>query len=218
MPNLLSHDREKALAEAQARSRARAKRFAGFEEGEAIIRCLNLDFPQENRRQAIAARRRVLEILDGVKGAAQKVRENQLSGRAVAGAFASVNRLLERYPIHRCFVSDRGRPTGWKGEQVFNSAGSIRKKTFDALAVAKIEAIAIHGVVWMADAGLLDRFRICECSQWYFARFSHQNFCSSTCRVRFWENSEQRKEHKRQRARENYLYKKAHPTSAKKER
>ena len=163
-------------------------------------------------------------VLQRIKKAAQQVRERRLSGRDMVAEFAEVNRILKTYPLYHSFVPDETKVSGWKVDTGYRAAfrSAVRtahlsdKPTREEQLMSATEAIAVHGIVGLAHAGLLDRLRKCECGRWYFARFSHQNFCSSTCRVKFWEGSEERREQKRQRARENYLYKKAHSTSARK--
>lgn len=72
------------------------------------------------------------------------------------------------------------------------------------------EWLAVDGVLRLAKANRLDRLQTCACGKWYFAKFSHQRFCSTECRVKFWESSDERKEQKRKKAREYYEFHKVH--------
>jgi len=80
------------------------------------------------------------------------------------------------------------------------------------------EAFAVEALVSLAEHNILSRLQVCECGNWFYMKFAHQRFCTTECRKRFWEASEERKEQKRQKARENYLYKKAHPKRTRKEK
>jgi hypothetical protein len=205
--------------------RTEKRQFTGEREADAILACLNLEFSdQKYREYAPAVRRRVFLVLQRIKKAQQQIREKQLSGPELSAEFAAINRVLWSYPVYHSFVPDETRAIGWKVDTGYRAAYQSGltaarlsgKPTVEGRLMTAAESIAVHGIVGLAHAGLLDRLRTCKCGLWYFARFSHQNFCSTTCRVKFWEGSELRKEQKRQRARENYLYKKAHPPSARK--
>lgn len=63
---------------------------------------------------------------------------------------------------------------------------------------------AVFDLAQIADMGLLDRLKECTCGRWIWARFSHQQFCSSKCREKHFRSSESWKEHRRIKAREYY--------------
>ena len=51
------------------------------------------------------------------------------------------------------------------------------------------------------------RLRICkrlECGRWFHARFSHQNYCAETCRLRYYAKAAEWKEYRRRKALEYY--------------
>ena len=60
-------------------------------------------------------------------------------------------------------------------------------------------------VLGLVEHKLIANIRRCNCGRYFFARSSLTRFCSSACRIRFWENSEERKQRKREKAREYYL-------------
>jgi hypothetical protein len=53
-------------------------------------------------------------------------------------------------------------------------------------------------------AGYFPSIGECACGTYFYARSTSWRFCSTKCRERFWENSEERKERKRQNARRYY--------------
>ena len=61
----------------------------------------------------------------------------------------------------------------------------------------------------LADSKLLHRLRVCGCGRYFVARSSLTRFCSPNCRIKFWESSEERKQKKREKAREYYMLHKA---------
>lgn len=48
------------------------------------------------------------------------------------------------------------------------------------------------------------RIAQCACGTYYFRRFSHQRFCSETCRLKEFRSSAEWKAHRRRKAREYY--------------
>lgn len=66
------------------------------------------------------------------------------------------------------------------------------------------EVSAIADLAKLAEKDLLGHLRECPCGKWFWARFSHQRFCSSKCRESEFRSSDKWKEHRRQKAREYY--------------
>jgi hypothetical protein len=116
----------------------------------------------------------------------------------VLDALDTVNVQLYKYPFFSLIHPDPKSKRLWSVGEALAGGQVIR------------EATAVHAAVRLADAGLLDRLQTCACGKWYFARFSHQRFCSPECRVTFWESSEERKEQKRKLARQYYMHHKIH--------
>jgi hypothetical protein len=48
------------------------------------------------------------------------------------------------------------------------------------------------------------RIRECNCGKWFYAKFDHQNYCSSKCREKAFRSTPMWKEYRRQKAREYY--------------
>jgi hypothetical protein len=69
---------------------------------------------------------------------------------------------------------------------------------------AYTEGVVAMEIMNLFKNGDLARLRKCECGTYFFARSSITRFCSEECRVAYWENSENRKEQKRKRAKEYY--------------
>jgi hypothetical protein len=167
-------------------------------------------------RLALEIKKRVLSFRDALVEAKQQC-ENKES--TAMQSLEKVNALLSEYPMQMKISTLAKQPDDWDvswGLILPTRPRCISGNAVENLIVAmrrlmrSTEPIAVHGLVGLAEEGLLDRLQLCACGKWYFGRFSHQRFCSPACRVKFWEDSEERKEQKRQRARENYLYKKAH--------
>ena len=189
------------------------RQFSGQREAQILVDFLNGSIPD---RKALAprARRSVLNVLTQTRELLQTLkdttdiygqgfgklpRERELP-REIRDKFQALNRTLAKYTTSPIFYPDQS-PRQWSVTNVYNQRHS------------PVEGSAVGAMVRLADQNLLDRLLQCGCGKWMFARFSHQRFCSEACRVKFWETSEERKEKKRQAARENYLYKKAHPKS-----
>jgi len=63
---------------------------------------------------------------------------------------------------------------------------------------SRSETNALQFILHFATAGELDRFRKCsECSRWIYAKFSHQQFCSTKCQQKKYGKSEKWKLHRR---------------------
>src|SRR5215472_3551461 len=63
----------------------------------------------------------------------------------------------------------------------------------------------IQTVLAMAEQQPITDIRVCDCGKLFLARSSLTRFCSPDCRIAFWENSEERKQRKREKAREYYM-------------
>ncbi len=101
-----------------------------------------------------------------------------------------VNRLLERYVAVRWILCATGRQAiaPWVPRR------KHRDPEFDSV---------VH-LMDLFEWDALSRIRVCGCGTYFHARSVLARFCSKTCRERFWENSEERKEQKRRNAREYY--------------
>jgi len=156
--------------------------------------------------QTEESRKRVIEVISRVRDIQKRIKLSPVRFRApcselpnVPAEFKQLNRMLERYRSRPQFFVHPGRREGWDVDDapVLKSCPSG-------------EWLAVDGVLRLAKANRLDRLQTCACGKWYFAKFSHQRFCSTECRVKFWESSDERKEQKRKKAREYYEFHKVH--------
>ena len=67
----------------------------------------------------------------------------------------------------------------------------------------------IQTILEMAEQRPITDIRECNCGKLFLGRSSLTRFCSPDCRIAFWENSEERKRQKRDKAREYYMLHKA---------
>lgn len=63
---------------------------------------------------------------------------------------------------------------------------------------------AVYQLMGLAFGRGADRIRECDCGKWFFARFSHQRFCSTKCREKAFRSSPEWKDYRRRKAREYY--------------
>jgi hypothetical protein len=190
------HDREKR------------RTFSGEEDAELVLDWLNnvkRDTTFNTDGELVATRTQILEILDVMQDHVAWIKElpewpPTETDDVPFGSwepFADLNEMLVSYTFCPVFVPD-ARERRWRVEK----AASSRRNPD--------EVFAVHALVDLAKQGRIDRLKECACGRWYYARFSHQRFCSAECRVKFWEDSEERKEQKRDRARKYYEYHKVH--------
>ncbi len=197
------------------RDRHEPREFSGQRDAEIILECLNGSASPEHRRRAAKAKERVRAVIDAIRTLLRAMEQNPgwfknldsavdaegvtvKCALEIQDAFNAVNVQLYKYPVFSLIHPDPRSKRLW-------SVG-------EALAGGQIipEATAVHAIVRLVEAGLFDRLKTCACGEWYFARFSHQRFCSPECRVTFWESSEERKEQKRKLARQYYMHHKIH--------
>jgi hypothetical protein len=183
--------------------------FSGQDDAELVLELLNRPLQDKDWLpdvESVESRDRVLAVISCIRKHLQEIertsgwpltRELNQPGE-IWDEFEDLNGLLSRYTSCPVFYPDKDSERGWNvGESFF-------------IACPHEEALAVQAVAELSRQNRLHRLQLCECSLWFFAKFSHQKFCSEGCRVKFWESSEVRKKQKRQRARDNYLYKKAH--------
>lgn len=183
--------------------RKKSRSFSGQSDAEPILLCLNAKATRDHATRV--AKNRVGAVLKAIRNLFEKMdetpnwyRSNKKPAHNVGMAFHAVNLLLQRYRFTEIFYVEEETKRHWGTGEVLRGGYS------------NLEAQAVYAAVRLAERGLFDRLQLCACGRWYFARFSHQRFCSPACRVEFWESSEERKAQKRERARENYAYNKVH--------
>jgi hypothetical protein len=185
--------------------------FSGERDAGFVLHVLNSAALPRQERLARAAKARIVGVLDSIRDLFRKAEENPHwhmgeenneeeiifhLAPEVSDALTAVNVKLAKYTSCSIFLPTLEGRRKWKVEAALMDRHSV------------YEGQAVHALVRLADQGLLDRLKTCDCGVWYFARFAHQRFCSEECRVRFWEGSEERKERKRAQARANYVYRK----------
>jgi hypothetical protein len=197
MPNGISHDRNKP------------RTFWGEQVAAPILHWLNAPLECEPGLSALAlkqSKKRVLQIISHMRGLQELTKligvKSKVSSNDQGCDPVALNRMLAGYTSSpRIFTSEAFLPKD--GRQWVLGKYILSKRPPE-------ELIAVEAIIQLAEQNRLDRLQVCECGQWYFAKFSHQKFCSTECRVRFWESSEERMEQKRERARQNYVYNKVH--------
>ena len=68
-----------------------------------------------------------------------------------------------------------------------------------------LEFVMVQSIMDAAEHKTLASVRECQCGRYFFARSTLNRFCSPSCRIEFWESSEERKEQKRVKARLYYM-------------
>lgn len=66
------------------------------------------------------------------------------------------------------------------------------------------EAQVVRHLVELVRVGLIHRIKQCPCSRWFFAKFTHAQFCSTTCQQKFYHANEEWKERRKKQRREYY--------------
>src|SRR5207245_2745463 len=128
-------------------------------------------------------RKRVIPILDGL---------TQIFGSGNLSNVEKLNRLLSQYKVY-----------------------SQVKATFDQTLfftevpyrghITTAECDAVMRLIKLAEMGAVGRIKKCQqCGKWFYARFTHQDFCAEECRVKHNAQSERAKEYRRDKAREYY--------------
>jgi len=181
-------------------------KFQGEYESGMILEMLNGTPVPRSQKLTRDQRARFLRLIKDIKTLLEMVgpQWNGILTDQISEQFQCVNVKLAEYPCFTIFY-----PT--QTNNIQRADGKLWE-TGEALLGARPfnESLGVHAALGLAKQGLLNRIQTCECGKWYFRRFTHQKFCSPECRIRSLESSDERKEQKRQRARENYLYKKAH--------
>ncbi len=195
---------------AKRRDRNKGHQFQGESDAQMILELLNGTPVPGQERLAANGRSRFLQLVGEIGKLLGMVgpKWDGILTDQISDQFQMVNLKLTKYPCFTIFY-----PT--KTNDVQRDDGRLWETGEAMWGTRPIpESQAVHAALRLANQNLLDRIKACECGNWYFARFTHQKFCTPHCRIEFSESSEARKEQKRLRARENYLYKKAHPKHA----
>ena len=112
-----------------------------------------------------------------------------------------INRILCRYKT--VSLLDKPESDFRKGKNKFSLAFVPAAQFRNPADV--FESSAVRGLMKLAELHALDSLKRCsQCETWFFARFSHQQFCRTECRIKHNASSDQWKEYKRKKAREYY--------------
>lgn len=123
-----------------------------------------------------------------------------------------INRLLERYktfswvvptPIYALPDSpwERVAAAQQKKPLTLNIVDGIP----ESIGTAAKECGAVRALIRLAELNCLGSLKTCgQCGGWFFAKFTHQEFCRKECRIKRNSLSEDWKEYKRNKAREYY--------------
>jgi hypothetical protein len=162
-----------------------------------LVACLNGDPVQGMRSSSPASRRRVIDFIANAREALEAIDEAPSwdlinnPTRRMRRLMVELNARLDEYPTSVFFYINYGR------EWVFDPG---------ALAGGRpvIESMAVHNVIELAKLGTLARLMTCGCGRWFFAKFAHQKFCSTRCRKKNHESSEEFKAARRAYMRRYY--------------
>jgi hypothetical protein len=105
---------------------------------------------------------------------------------------AEINSQLKRYPLLYHF---RFYPPQVRTDLELLKGSPQRYKEFRY----------INAILKLAERRRVTDVCQCNCGKWFLARTSLTRFCSAACRINFWEKSDERRERKREKAREYYL-------------
>ena len=116
---------------------------------------------------------------------------------AVSKLRRSINRFFDRYDAKPVYEGDWTSPLmNWMVQWVCRGP-SDKQRTY--------ELIHVLNAAELARAGRISAVKECEhCHKWLFARFSHQRFCSDSCKENFHRFNEADKKRRREWAKNNY--------------
>jgi hypothetical protein len=117
---------------------------------------------------------------------------------AIPGDWLDLNDLLSRYWVSPRIIPYNGAP---RIAYLVKSKGSSKTQ--------QAESGAVMGVVHLALQDELDRVRGCDCGKFFFAHRIDQRYCSTKCRVRFYQSSEEFREKRRIYLRKLYRLKRS---------
>jgi hypothetical protein len=92
--------------------------------------------------------------------------------------------------------------------QVYLQASPDERLSWTLVSDAKVIAAPTVQVKWLLqliEQGMVLKMRRCkQCTSWFFARFAHQEFCKTPCRIKHFAGSEKFKEKRRKYMRGYY--------------
>ena len=115
----------------------------------------------------------------------------------IAKAFYAINRILTRYRLTPLLSPDYNFGRGRLGWDLDFAELHKTQIFFEFARVRHIESIAAEGRISYLK-------QCAHCKRWLFAKFSHQRFCSDSCKESFHRTDENDKTRRREWARKNY--------------
>jgi hypothetical protein len=186
MNNQYVHDRK-----------SRPRKYRGEAESAGLLNWLNAKNPSDMRLNAKAKVERVKTLLQAMR---EKVLE--FAGQKPSAAFLRDQKELNESLLEYEFINrvdyDRSSGLTWN----LNISADL------SLDYVHGEAEAIVQIRDLDKMGVLAQVRKCACGEYFFVRFPNRDpeerFCSTKCRVEFWEKTKERKEQKRKKAKKYY--------------
>ena len=197
MPKHRSHDRKKS------------RTFWGEQVAGPVLHWLNAPLQSGPGLSTLALKRsknRVLQIISYMRELQEPTMQI-----GVASKVSSIGQRYEPVGLNRMLTGYTSSPRIFTDEAFLPEEGQrwVLGKYISGRHPPE-ELCAVEAIIILAEKNRLDKLQVCGCGKWYFVKFSHQKFCSTGCRVRFWESSAERMEQKRESARQNYVYNKVH--------
>jgi hypothetical protein len=176
------------------------REYFGQSDAEPLIEWLNRTVTRENDAAefGLARVQGVIDRILRLQNEARKLLSDGNWGRKPKkfdAEAAALNATLQNYEFFYGVHYSKSAPIEW----ALHSAEELTSgHTFTG------ETLAVLRVVELAKQGLLYRVRRCNCRRYFFARLPAQRFHSAACRIQFWEASPERKQRRREKAREYY--------------
>jgi hypothetical protein len=178
-------------------SSASARRFAGEALSGNLLTWLNGESARELGRNTEASRRRVCDLICNIHNALDAVKRWPshvcMPSNRVAALEDELNARLSEYPTTTVASAYH--------DTIYFDQGAIAGRYPDG------ESLAIHSLIRIVQAGLFYRIVRCHCGRFFFARFSHQEFCSVQCRKHHHEHSDEYRAQRRKYMRRYYRLK-----------
>ena len=181
--------------------RGQRRSFYGEPLGAPVAEFLNQQGATGRRKRIIAL---LLELLELSQHSTPTGGFRYLGSSKELLRIGRVNQRLTRYRTSPMLWPANKRGSGLVPFWSFKESPSTKRKA------EFLECEAARNLIQLADMGLLGSLRQCECDhkrnrgQWFFARISHQKFCSEECRIRYNQTTPQARAYRAQKSREYY--------------
>jgi hypothetical protein len=160
----------------------------------------NLDSLETRRLQQLAScMQQLLSLAAGRSiygGLIFRLSESQ--ERQFLKAVKQINAVLANYRTVPVLCGDKDRD-----KRFYFNWGFGHRRITRRIAVREMDAV--QKLIDIADNGQFSALTVCvACEKWFFRKFSHQRFCSESCRMGNYRQSDSWKAYKRDKAREYY--------------